>query len=451
MLSLTKLSRSVARHSLDDLFNYKKIKGINLRLTQREFRNAKDNLKIDEDGNVKLILDPEVEAVVDKLKYSDYIEGKKLKFGYGTNKKIENEMKATAHKEKINRQMNETVFSSALKYIINNNNKHLDSNNINNNEEIIQTNSFKNDSIVHMPYASTDKFKNTDDNKNNTPNLDTSLYGNLNQDYKKLYDKYLEAKKLSNISYINTKQHENIEDLESRILKMEINRPDDDLSKVPKDWMTDYEQYNEAFTDESWEKNYGTPNINIPVSKIPCGGCGALLHCQDSAIPGYLPSELFIDVPENELKSIICQRCHFMKHYNTTLEVKVSPDVYPEILSKIELQKKKAAVILMIDLTDFPCSIWPNLPTIIGKNTNIFVVGNKIDLLPRDGPRFLENVENSLIKELENAGIKKFNIKNVSLVSAKSGYGIERLINKLHKIWEYKGSLSIFNRNKLYY
>ena len=41
--------------------------------------------------------------------------------------------------------------------------------------------------------------------------------------------------------------------------------------------------------------NYGIPDSKSEVSSIPCGGCGALLHCKDVALPGYLPSKLFSD------------------------------------------------------------------------------------------------------------------------------------------------------------
>lgn len=49
-------------------------------------------------------------------------------------------------------------------------------------------------------------------------------------------------------------------------------------------WMTDYENYDDALeSDEynhNWKINYGTPDRTQPVSNVPCGGCGALLHCQ---------------------------------------------------------------------------------------------------------------------------------------------------------------------------
>lgn len=52
-------------------------------------------------------------------------------------------------------------------------------------------------------------------------------------------------------------------------------------------WMNDYEKYtledeedcNESEIEE-WRRKYGTPDPTMPVSQVPCGGCGALLHCQ---------------------------------------------------------------------------------------------------------------------------------------------------------------------------
>ena len=32
-----------------------------------------------------------------------------------------------------------------------------------------------------------------------------------------------------------------------------------------------------------------TPDYESEISSIPSGGCGALLHCKDVALPGYLP------------------------------------------------------------------------------------------------------------------------------------------------------------------
>lgn len=53
--------------------------------------------------------------------------------------------------------------------------------------------------------------------------------------------------------------------------------------RIGKRWMSDYEVYEEEEeSDEVEYPNafYGSPDPNILPSKIPCGGCGAHLHCQ---------------------------------------------------------------------------------------------------------------------------------------------------------------------------
>lgn len=44
-------------------------------------------------------------------------------------------------------------------------------------------------------------------------------------------------------------------------------------------------QQNEQDSDRS-DGSYGTADSSVPASDVPCGGCGALLHCQDPALPG---------------------------------------------------------------------------------------------------------------------------------------------------------------------
>lgn len=49
-------------------------------------------------------------------------------------------------------------------------------------------------------------------------------------------------------------------------------------------WMTDYENFDDNLQSDdynyNWKVNYGTPDPQVPVSNVPCHGCGALLHCQ---------------------------------------------------------------------------------------------------------------------------------------------------------------------------
>ncbi|KAI9554132.1 hypothetical protein GHT06_019404 [Daphnia sinensis] len=187
------------------------------------------------------------------------------------------------------------------------------------------------------------------------------------------------------------------------------------------------------------ELSYGNPNPSIPVSKVPCGGCGAMLHCQSSSIPGYLPSEIFTSYTTHELRGKICQRCRFLREHDIALNVNVSPEDYPKVISVIRDQV--AMVVLVVDLLDFPCSIWPGLLDIIGTKRPVCVVGNKVDLIPQDSRGYLDHMKKCLVSELEKSGIHRANIKHVSLISATTGFGVEELITKIQNSWGSQGDV----------
>lgn len=88
------------------------------------------------------------------------------------------------------------------------------------------------------------------------------------------------------------------------------------------------------------------------------------LSIQDSGIPGYLPKELFAGLSDAQLQAVVCQRCHFLREYDMALSVSVDPQLYPKLLS--QLRRQMALVILVVDMTDFPCSIWPGILDVIG-------------------------------------------------------------------------------------
>ncbi|GBP77407.1 Nitric oxide-associated protein 1 [Eumeta japonica] len=225
-----------------------------------------------------------------------------------------------------------------------------------------------------------------------------------------------------------------------------------DRSNIGK-WMTNYEYFDDTKLNESewrddesdevniteWSKYYGTPDPNEKVSTITCGGCGAFMHCSDTSIPGYLPSEIFKGRSPNEMKEMECQRCHFLKEYNIALDVNVEPEEYEKLLESI--RHVKSLVVMMVDLLDFPCSIWPGIVDIIGTNRPIIIVGNKVDLIPGDSVGYLKRIENSLIRELKRTKLRDANIKHVSLISAKTGYGVEELITAMFETWLAKGDV----------
>ncbi|KAK1127682.1 hypothetical protein K0M31_003177 [Melipona bicolor] len=368
-------------------------------------------------------LDAAVLAVRDKLLYCDYLDSENVQIGFRKRKTLEKLQREEEERKRYEEIAHKPVFSVLLSNSSTTNKEKVDSHN---EEECGTTTKEK---PVHMPYAMVDSYEMTDSTVSNDAEEPS-------EEYDSLYDRYLKVK-TSGLTELNFEDF--VETMEKSVDCLSTDgKPQGELWKVPDNWMTDYEQFDDSLMN--WYARYGTPDPDSKVSSVPCGGCGALLHCRDPAIPGYLPSELFSSKNTNELKSMTCQRCHFLKFYNAALEVKVSIEDYPRLLKVIK--SRKCAIILIIDLTDFPCCIWPDLKTILHPFTPIFLVGNKVDLLPKDCPSFLKNVKQRLMDAvIDITGVKRENITHVELTSAKTGYGIEQLINKLQNKWKYKGDV----------
>lgn len=119
--------------------------------------------------------------------------------------------------------------------------------------------------------------------------------------------------------------------------------------------------------------------------------------------------------------------------------MQVQAEDYVNMISKI--RDEKALAILMVDLVDFPNSLWPNMIDIIGEQRPVIVVGNKVDLLPQDSKNYLNHIIKCLEDVLIEYGFSKANIKHICLTSAQTNYGIEDLITSLYTIWPNKGDV----------
>ncbi|XP_066497845.1 nitric oxide-associated protein 1 [Hoplias malabaricus] len=188
------------------------------------------------------------------------------------------------------------------------------------------------------------------------------------------------------------------------------------------------------------QKVYGTPDSEVPVSDTCCSGCGALMHCTVPEVPGYLPSEKFKRLmEEDKLKKAVCQRCFLLIHHQKALNVTMSKEEYRKIVSRIK--SEKALVLLIVDLLDLPDSIIPDLPELVGRNKHVVILGNKVDLLPRDSENYLQRIKRQMAQHCADAGIPTPDHKDIHLISAKTGYGIEPLITRLQTSWKYKGDV----------
>ncbi|XP_037318265.2 nitric oxide-associated protein 1 [Pungitius pungitius] len=184
---------------------------------------------------------------------------------------------------------------------------------------------------------------------------------------------------------------------------------------------------------------FGTPDVDQPVSDTCCSGCGAVLHCTAAAVPGYLPSEKFkVLLQEERLSSATCQRCHLLTHHRQALSLHMTSDQYRAVVRRI--RPHTALVLLVVDLLDLPDSIVPDLPDLVGSNKHVVVLGNKIDLLPADSPNYLQRIKRQLSGYCRDAGFGD-QVTDVHLISAKTGYGVEGLISALQRSWKYKGDV----------
>ncbi|XP_029917229.1 nitric oxide-associated protein 1 [Myripristis murdjan] len=187
------------------------------------------------------------------------------------------------------------------------------------------------------------------------------------------------------------------------------------------------------------QKIFGSPDVDEPVSDVCCSGCGALLHCAAANVAGYLPSEKYKALlQEGRLGSATCQRCYLLTHHRRALNVTMSREEYRDIVRGIKSQK--ALVLLIVDLLDVPDSIVPDLLELVGGGKHIVVLGNKVDLLPGDSPNYLQRIKRQLSQYCVDAGLGD-RVTDVHLISAKTGYGVERLISSLQSSWKYKGDV----------
>ena len=186
---------------------------------------------------------------------------------------------------------------------------------------------------------------------------------------------------------------------------------------------------------------YGTPDKSIEISAVPCGGCGALLHCQDFTQPGYIPSEVFKELTVDQLKDAKCQKCHKIQYQNSVIDIRASDEQALKIIKEI-LNKRRCLVLLVIDLFDIENSIPDFIPFLIPQRMPIVVIGNKVDVIPQDNPQYLKAVKDTVLESCGHCGLGNHNIKNVSLISAKTGYGVEKLISTLLEFWGMLGKCS---------
>jgi len=151
---------------------------------------------------------------------------------------------------------------------------------------------------------------------------------------------------------------------------------------------------------------------------MKCEGCGIEIQMEDPKKPGYIPENVLKEKMENN-QSLVCQRCFKLKHYNYLLPITINSDFSHEIDT---ILKDFKTVLWVVDVIDFEGTFRKEIAEKIN-GKNIFLIVNKIDLLPKSTP--YTELKNWLFLRIKEMGL---NIPDdhVRMVSVKTGMGIEK-------------------------
>lgn len=182
-----------------------------------------------------------------KLLYSDVVESRKLKYGYKINQMIVSGRRKQEAKTQFKLDCIEPL-PLTLKYLQD------DADDINKSDKYIKntdTSTADTNKVIHFPYQQ-------ETASNVVIETDQCVTNSCHDDDECLEDDATNAKTIN-------------EEVRGR-------------------WMTYYDNYNdstnndlleeEEITDDEWKINYGTADPTSSISNVPCGGCGALLHCK---------------------------------------------------------------------------------------------------------------------------------------------------------------------------
>lgn len=199
-----------------------------------------------------------------------------------------------------------------------------------------------------------------------------------------------------------------------------------------------YEEETEIIKEEDILSDSAT-DCSMPASNVGCRRCGALLHCMDPGLPGFLPKDEFVNATETALQSTSCKQCTALAIHNTSLQVRVSTGSYLQLLRPIKT--KLSLLLLLVDITDAPCSIHPAMMQVIARGQPVILVGNKVDLVPLDHKHTMEHLETSLARVVRSTPLVAANIVQTCLVSGHTGFGIGNLIASVHYHWQGRGDI----------
>lgn len=118
-----------------------------------------------------------------------------------------------------------------------------------------------------------------------------------------------------------------------------------------------------------------------------------------------------------------------MKHYNQVLPISIN---YEDLSKNLEIIKERSkhrtSILKIVDIFDFDSSIIKDFQNIVGDKPLIYLVVNKLDLLPK-------GVSYNRVRQWVRKKANELNlaIKDVFLVSSLNGFGVNSILETLNK------------------
>ena len=173
---------------------------------------------------------------------------------------------------------------------------------------------------------------------------------------------------------------------------------------------------------------------------LKCPGCGAQLQDDNMDRAGYInASELrrglatllssVSTVSESPRHPPHCERCKTLVDFTAASNISVPQEAYEHLMK--ELSRRRARVLMVVDLTELPFSIHRDLPAIIGDRHHFYIAANKADLLVPDRNGFRARWRQAVVAAAESRGLPRELVRDVFLVSSRTDFGIEQMISAL--------------------
>lgn len=188
--------------------------------------------------------------------------------------------------------------------------------------------------------------------------------------------------------------------------------------------------------DDTGEENCSRDEESYSSEDEDCGSK------DDSDVEDYFPDSIDDTTKGgfHEVSSLVCKRCFYLKHYNDALNITLDKDDYLRHLAP--LKNKQSLILLILDVADFPCCVFPNLSRLLSPHCSILIVVNKIDLFPKNlTNKFWSKFRSHIVEVCREKSIGDHKIVGVRFVSVKQGIGTTELSSELVEKWQRHGDI----------